>query len=496
MIAYSSRDAVDASFGADGRMLKRVNAGTVAQPSAGALYLSGPESTNNGETSLAFTVSADGQINGSIVVTLAVSNALGLPAGTLSAATVTLTPAATYQTFTFAPANEGGCTITATASGMTAASIDCDVLPAASPAVAVPSWKFWLDPAQAWESAAPTNYDGEQNQIRIQTEFQGAAGPGTITNCDTWKAAGTYEDTSAGGVQLTSTEMRRGMVSGPPRYVMMRRVTDPADAGRTVFESRLDQAETGWVSGTSFRAELNPNGAASRVPWDTDVWLVVGAYFNASWLQGRPQSGYYNIFSQAHDFGGGLGGNPPIALQVQGGDGDAANATVTYIIRRYAGTGWPDAPQKGSVTRQQGVLVAAPAAETHHYFVIHYRAGCGYADPTLGDIYGATADSSAYFVDIYHAEDTGPPVMRARYSGFWGSPFDPTTTTGQTSAADVTGGRNNRGPYWKLGQYIKTNFQPSAAGTDRTLMSRGMKQWITADNHGIDVWSVLEDFRG
>lgn len=494
MIAYGSRDAIDASFGAEGRMLKRVNSGTIAQPSAGALYLAGPESVNNGDTSLQFTVSADGQINGSITVALAAANALGVAAGSLSAATVTLSPSATYQTFTFTPANEGPVTITATASGMSSAAIACDVLPAASPAVAVPNWKFWLDPDQAWESAAPTNHKGEQNQIRIQTEFQGAAGPGTILSTDTWKAAGTYEDTSAGGVQLTSTEMRRGMVSGPPRYVMMRRVTDPADAGRTVFEARLDQAETAWVSGTSFRAELNPNGAASRVPWSTDVWLVLGAYFPTAYLLSTPQSGYYNIITQAHDFGGGLGGNPPIALQLQGGAGDAANASVVYIIRRYAGSGWPAAPVKGSTIVQQGQLVAGPAAETHHYFVVHYRAGCGYADPTLGDIYGSTADPSAYFIEIYHAEDTGPPVKRARYSGFWGSPFDP-TTTGATNAADVTAGINNRAPYWKLMQYVKTNFLPAAAGTDRTLMSRGMKQWITADNPGIDVWSVLEDFR-
>lgn len=488
-IVRTAADAVDVPVSAGGRMSKRVNNGAAAPPPvvAGALVLTGPPTGNNGSASRPFVVAVDGDLSASFSVTLSLSGI----SGTLSTAAVTLTPAAPSATFTLTPTAEGQASVTASAPGLSASVATFTSLPAGTAAPSVANWLVWTDPARAWETGTVDNYLGNPNQVRAHIEFD-AVGTGDVYSIDTYKADGTYAGAAPSLVDLTATELRRGVVT--PTYAVIRRVTDPAVGTRQAFQMRLDKDEAGWTSAIPrWRAEVLINGTPRRYKWGEEVIAVWGVYLPAEYLLSRPQSGYYDILFQYHDDGGGCTKNPPINIKLVGGDGAAANAAFTYELKRYTGEGWPDAPVKGSTLLQSGTIVRSPAADTWHYFVFHYRENCGFSDPTpgRGDIYGPTGVPNG-FVRIYYAQgESDPPALKVDFSGFWGGPIAPT----HANAALIEDGKSLAAGYLKCGMYAKTNLEPAASGTLRSLHTRGFKQWLVAANPLIDAYAALDDYR-
>jgi len=496
-IVLTEHDALDVSAGST-QARRRVNFGrdVDTQAHAAALLIAGPASGNVGEVSRAITIGADGLLpDAAITVTITVIGG----AGTLSAGTRSISQAQPTASVTVTPTAEGLLTVQCSAPGLGTTTHDYDVLPAGTAAPTVPNWLHFANPAQVWEQSHGTvpagcayGSGGAANwSNRLSTQFAGIETGSK--GFSTWRADGTV--TLPTGYDLTATELRKGAVT--PTYAIARRVTT---AGKAAVEFRIDKAEAAWAAQPLgvLRSELMLTSPQQRTPWDHEMWAICGVRIPTSYLLSESPGGkFYNVIWQLHDGPNGLTGNPPVSFRLVGGNGIAADAYIDTAVRRYNGVNWPTGPLARGNTFQRRWLpiVRAPAADTWHYLICHYRSGCGYTDPTRGEIYGpATEAARRAFVHVYVATDTGDPRLVLRYDGFWGSPYIPGSAQALSENAGAPG-LCAWDQYWKGGIYSVSNFAPAAAGNDRTIINRGIKVWRAIDNPRIDVWSVLEDYR-
>ena len=495
MLCLSIRDVQTLRDDATGRLLARVNSTQVQEPNepaATTLLLAGQETIQEDVTSLPIVVSTDGVVSGPITVMLALS----VP-GSISDASLELTPSSPSATFTFVATSAGTATITASSAGLTSAQLVVEVEAVATNPTSIPNWSAWFNPAIAWAASAPSapaGGGGASQKLSIQTEWEGYAPDAGIKTLDTTKTS--YTSTAVNGIFIDSTTCRRGLVAGPPRFKIMERAADPVVGTRMMFKPRLDPDECGWAAKKRWRSEVVIEGAAMHGPWNRETWMIVAVKFSETMLQLTPVSGGYFTFAQYHDHGGGLGGNPPLDLTLVGGSGNAANSALRVAVKRFNGLTWPTntLADKGSVTMKAAQIVQSPAADTWHYIAIRYRTGCGFTQPTYGNIYGPVAAdvmslpvNQRPFVEVWHvAGETDSLVKKFEYVGYWGSPF----YVGHSNATQNSGGINQRPGYWKQGVYAKTAEVACAVDT------LGLKMWHTTNNTGIDAPSVLADFRG
>lgn len=350
-------------------------------------------------------------------------------------------------------------------------------------------WLYWNNPAQEWEQPADQvppgikyGSGGKDNKLRLVIEGYVRS----LELYDTFKPNGTYSN-------MTVDELRRG--DSTPTYPILSRVDAPGIVGRKAFRYALNKTEVSYLANPSYkmRSETTITGNDRYSPFGVEEWVVLGSRFpNAYLLSSNPGGGFYNIFFQFHDASGGLGGltgNPPVALYIVGGNGNAANAKFTWTVRRYKGTGWPNNPTPGNNVITSGTLVNSPEADTWHWFAIHTKSGCGYQHPTKGAIYGAMSPSQAW-VKVYYAKGNGTPSLVGQHSGYWGSPYKPNDSRTPTSGPFPLVG------YWKSGMYSKNDFLPGAAGDDRIHHNLGVKCYRPEDAPGMSVYDVLRDYRG
>jgi len=496
MIAYSSRDAVNVSFGASGRMLKRVNAGSVVQPSASALLIAGPA---HGEASVeteGFVISADGALSGTVTVALAWT---GVP-NTPSALSVTLTPAAPTASVTSIPSTTGTLTLTATASGLTpaVATYSVDV---AAPVVDFNEWSYKIDPELAFESSWGNNPQGDALKPRLQLEFDADSTDTSIQNVSLDDTAGTYDGSaSVRGVTLTSTEAQKG--STTPTFATLGRISDPAGGGFTVFKHQLKKTEHPWAVQKKWRNALVLASTAPRNPWGTTLWSVLGYFFDAAQLATSSSEAWqWDLIASMHQGessrirGGGLN------FELIGGNGDPTQAALMYTITAYANPNWLSGDYSNAstyITEPRRAVFLRPTVDAWHYLIIQSRLGCGYSDPTHGAIYGSlgpysggTGDGSEYFVRIWHAIDDGAPVASITpYTGYWGGPHNPAHTfAAENELIDGTLTNVHDQAWADLGIYGMLG----TADAECVHIHRGCKVWVHQD--GMDPIKVLNAFR-
>jgi len=262
------------------------------------------------------------------------------------------------------------------------------------------------------------------------------------------------------GTNSTPTQMKFGT-----GYVYCERVTNAGVPW--AYASRINKEEFAWTpqeagnidspAADSFRSEVGGNGNLRFEPWGTELWCVGAIRFPAYFKLIDPAHQNWAVIFQMHDATAGLTGNPPFALQFNGGAGDPNASFIRVTLRRYARnfgttarpTGTESAPltqssfnnwnpfqkargasadaetwerqiydvAQGSQTgwvkantsaatynsfpgEQWSGRVDNPAADAWHYFVIHYVLNCGpYRDPYLsttngGYVYGGVNESN------------------------------------------------------------------------------------------------------
>jgi hypothetical protein len=454
------------------------------KPPATALYLAGPVSGRPNQASEPFTVSANGTISGSVVVTPTSSSA-----GSFTPKAVTLNATTPTATFVFTPSGTGAAQIALANTGGLG---NPKPLPYESRVVTVDRLVWYVDvnPARPFgtsQGAVPAgagNKSGQPNLI--------VAGLETVSDdrIPHYKLHERYAN-------MTPTEIRKGEVT--PTFPMVRRVADPADGSKWAYHLRINKKEVG-IDGRivtvdnvsdSYRCEVSATGTTRFAPAGTEEWAICGIRLPEYWRTIDTTRDWYVLF-QFKDSDNGLTGNPTIAVGWQGGNGNPNACKFNWIVRRYNNANWPAVQTKEINRSVYHGTINNPAADIWHWLIFNYRTGCGYTDPRKGAIYGPTNPNDC-FVKLYHAVGNGAAYLAGSYTGFWGSPYpsnDPRVT------ALAPGQQFPEPGYWKHGLYLKSRFLPASLGDDRDLMTKGYRVYRASDSPAMTVADVLRDFRG
>lgn len=486
-VTYSMKDAV--AVGSDG-WVQRVAQGdsepVAPEPAPTKLVLTGP---TTGEPSVAgdFLVGTDNARTVAVTVSISVTN------GTPSAATVLLPVGSDLESFTVTPAAEGTMVVTVTATGLTQAQVT-STIDTPEPEPDFDAWVSRLDPSQTWGSAeSGTNEDGESNAPELQIELDGSA-QGPTSPSSIKLTSGTYSGNSPTYCTRTATTVHRNGEN------ILAIEANYDGSGKTMFVHTLHKTEHHWKQSTKWRAEIWPAGAPSRSSWGTTLWGVFGIYFNETMLKYADEGTFH--LTQLKINSKYMTG-PTVAMFLKPGNGNAAEAKITYAIKRYGGTGWPNNPKEGDEkTVENGEMVKAgkliyPAV---HYFVFKVRLGCGYADPNEGAIYGNldssfpgytqsyaeslgvnATDGKEYGCTLWHAAgDSGAISKIKEYKGFIGTPWEKTNNNVKVKDGN---GRCAVDGHWRLGLYGQHKFNPSSLPQVRTHAHLG--EYVFRDQPGV-----------
>lgn len=433
---------------------------------ASLLLAAGPTTGEVGVASAAFVVSADGALAGSVTITPSASGGTG----TFSPTSQSITTGQTAQ-FTFTPNATGAYTISfSNTGGLTnPVPLPYEAVSSAPPIDIENNWLVDVSPLRAWLASQgtipancllPTDKHGLANKVRAWLEKCGDTGQ-TIVNVDSAATTSTTIDHN-GGTWLSL-------------------VADPTDAGRTVYKMRVNKTLANWtVASKKWRSQIGSYGNNMYEPWDGEQWCVAGIYLPAIWHQLAASGGSeWCVLMEWHDAGGGLTGNPPLAVEWRSGAGVPANSKMSVAVRRYSGS-WPVDPVRGAntvvaQTEMQGMT------DDWVYLIWRIRTGCGYVDyPDYVDAsnwgapveqYGPVGTAGTAFAKLYAAfGESAVPQQILDYQGFWGSPF-PTSLSATKKA---------RSGYWIIGVYGMTTFN-ATTGDDREMWSRGFTQWRATD---------------
>lgn len=505
MIAYSSRDAVDVSFGAGGRMLKRVNAGAIVQPSANALLIAGPATGDESVESEPFIVSVDGALSGSVTVSLAWTGVANTP----SALSVVLSPAAPTASVTTIPSATGTLTLTATAAGFASDSATY-VVSVAAPTVDLNAWSYKIDPELPFESSWGNNPDGNPVKPRLLVEFESDPVLTTIFTVALDDTTSKYDGSAAQfGITLTPTEVQKGNVT--PTFPMVARIADPAGGGFTVFKHRCSKDEHPYISPVTgapekWRNALTLTHAVTPYhPWGTVLWHVLAFYFDADMLsKSTADANQWDLMASLNTGASALNKVTGFNLQLIAGNGDPNAAWLKYQIESYANPNWlaGDYALNNAYTIKERVgPFVQPRVDEWIYIILQTRLGCGYvksaAEPlpvygSVGPFAGGTGTGTEYFVRMWHAFGSGSPIASiVPFYGYWGSPHDPLHSASEENALVNGVLTNTRDQKWgDVGLYGRLG----RADTENTRIHRGCKVWEHQD--GMDPIKVLTAFRG
>ena len=506
-IVLTTADAVDVPAGAGGRMLKRVNSGSGGGiPAAGQLLIAGPATGEANLVSEPFVISTNGALAGSITVSLSFTGVSNTP----SATSVVLSPSSPTATVDVTPAAIGALTVTATAPGLTSASVTYE-LTSIAPDPDLDQWAYKSDPELAWGSTHGTNYLGQTLRPVCQLEFDSSplSADTTIRNYVLTNAIGTY-DGSAGapsyGATMTTTQIQKGAVT--PTFPVVQRVADPAGGGFTCFKMTLDGTEH-YGGPSKWRAQIVPSGAAEQHPWGTVLWSVMAAYMTEDMVLQNTAGAPWMLFNSLNQGASSLIRGGGFHLGVDGGNGDASAAALTYEIEHYENPNWLAGDYTNAtayIKKKRSARFMTPTIGTWVYFITQHCVGCGYSDPTHGAIYGTVGsfsggsdDGNAYFLRMWYAVDDGYPITAfPEYRGHWAGPHNPAHTAAAENSVVEGVLTNTVDLSYTISLYGLTDGQPSTMPTadpnQRTIYHRGVKVW--KHQHGMDQIKVLAAFRG
>lgn len=440
---------------------------------ATALLASGPSAGQVDVASAPFLVGVNGSLSGTVTITPAVSGGTGTFAPTSQAITN-----GQQASFTFTPSSTGTLSVSFSNNGDLT---NPGVLPYESSegSPSAPDLSAWLvdsNPIRPWLAdqgqipagvLLPTNKVGQENLVQGQYEKCGDPGVTTV-EVETAATSATTIDAN-GGTWLS-------------------RVVDPQVGTRVAFKALINKTVANWTDPThKVRAEMGSTGQARYEPWGQEQWCIGAIRLGAEWHNLEAKSGNeWAVLMQFHDAGGGLTANPPLAVEWSSGAGNPSASRLVLQIRQYDNPGWP-ADQTRGLNALRVQYPFATATDDWMYLIWHYCFGNGYTCPVDGEIYGPVGAARTAFVKFYAAlGEAAAPELVYDYQGFWGSPFP-----SSMALADKL-----KSGYWKAGGiYSKTNFT-AATGDNRIVHNLGFRQWRVPDLPvGVTAADVLAAFK-
>lgn len=445
-------------------------AAPIVLPDATLTLISPPSAGEVDVASDVFTVAADGDTLGDVVITPTIVGAPIGGSGTFSPTALTINSDSTaFDEFTFTPDTVGDYQI-GIANDRGLDNPSPVTYQAQSPYVAPELDNNWIvdlhpkRPFAASQGSVPAgsvDHAGQSNTFNAQTQVAGTSVASIGLN-----SAGT---TTAG--TLDSDSLTRNA------FEWIRIITDPDNASRDCYDLRLDATAANWAAnkGKAIRSQFSASGNPRRIrPWGIRTWIAYGLRIPAS-MKALTNTGFI-LFGSYHTSQNDLNtGGGHLSLSFNSGGSNPDNASLHVLVNTWDAPNWASAPggsegPKYTLPLFSGGSNAAnqvPEA-TWIYIVLETSLWHGY--PDLHSDFETPTPSGPFYIRPYVAIAEGSLVPKKIYNGTWGYPYGGGANTGW-----------DRPAYPINGLYTNPTNGSNWAATGMQVLSLGMREWLDSD---------------
>ena len=413
-----------------------------------------------------FTVSADGDTQGDVIVTPTIASAPPGGSGTFSPTSLTINSVSNpADSFTFTPDAEGDYSI-GISNDAGLSNPDPTPYQSQNPYVAPDLESCWIcdlhpkRPMGASQGVVPSgsvDHDGESNAFNVQTQVAG-------TNVAAASIA-TSGSTAAGTIDADSVTRNA--------YEWLQIITDPDNASRSAYVFRLDKTATNWEAnkGKAIRSQLSMAGNPRRLrPWGAPTWFCTAVRIPAA-MKTITNPGFILLAEHHTTPPNDLGtGGDHVAVYFNPGGAIPENSslkvtTSTWNWTTYPATGGGEGTKTTKSLFSGGSNPANQVPEDEWIFIaLKYSLWHGYDDPSSSPV---DTPAGPFYVEPYVAVADGDVVAKAQLTGTWGYPY----------------AANNAG--WDYPVYpviaLYTNPKSGSNWTEMEVMNLGMMEWLVSD---------------
>lgn len=446
-------------------------AAPIEVPTATLALIAPPSAGEVDVASDPFTVSADGDTLGDVIVTPTIASAPPGGSGTFTPTTLTINSTSNPDdSFTFTPDTVGDYAIGIDNNrGLS----NPDPSPYQSQNPYIPpelenNWIVDLHPLRPFGSSQGTvpsgseDHSGESNTFNAQTQVAGTNVAAASLSSSGSTSAGTFDADS-----VTRNA-----------YEWLQIIEDPDNAARNAYVHRLDKTATNWEAnkGKAIRAQISQTGNARRIrPWGARTWFVTAVRISAS-MKAITNPGFICLTDHHTSANGSVvnTGGDHVGLYFNPGGSIPQNASMRVTINTWNAPNWNTAQGGSEGTKHNlpifagGDVVADQVPEDEWiFFAMDYRLWHGFPDIHSSPANRVPTPTGSFYVKPYIAVGSGDVIAKPIYTGTWGYPYEANSTGWDMPTYPVTA--------------LYTNPKTGSNWTSMQVMNLGMREWLMSD---------------